>query len=144
MDAADGVQGMDGHGAKGMLMNESNLLRLRRRGWLGLIAGCAASFATRAWGAQAPAAVQNPPRPKGTEATTPEDEDPKLTPPTKATLAANDKDIKKSVEKLYQLASELKEEVEKTDSTQVLSLAMVKKAAEIEKLAREIKSRATG
>ena len=135
---------MAGHGARGMFMKESDSLRLRRRGWLGLIGGCAALFATRAWGAQAPPAAQNPPRPKGSEPSSPEDEDPKLTPPTKATLAANDKDIKKSVEKLYQLASELKEEVEKTDSRQVLSLAMVKKAAEIEKLAREIKSRATG
>ena len=67
-----------------------------------------------------------------------------MQPPTKAILEANDKDIKKSVERLYQLAGELKTEVEKTDSVQILSLAMVKKAEEIEKLAREIKSRAKG
>jgi hypothetical protein len=64
--------------------------------------------------------------------------------PTKALLEANEKDIKKNIEKLYQLATDLKEEVEKTDSAQVLSLAMVKKAEEIEKLAHEIKSRAKG
>jgi hypothetical protein len=64
--------------------------------------------------------------------------------PTKALLEANEKDIKKNIEKLYQLASDLKAEVEKTDSSQVLSLAMVKKAEEIEKLAREIKTRAKG
>ena len=43
-----------------------------------------------------------------------------------------------------QLATELKEEVDKTDSAKVLSLAMLKKAEEIEKLAKDIKSRAKG
>ena len=65
-------------------------------------------------------------------------------PSTKVILEANDKDIKKSVEKLFQLATELKNEVEKTDSVTILSLAMVRKAEEIERLAKEIKSRAKG
>jgi hypothetical protein len=64
--------------------------------------------------------------------------------PTKALLEANEKDIKKNIEKLYQLASDLKAEVEKTDSSQILSLALVKKAEEIEKLAHDIKTRAKG
>lgn len=64
--------------------------------------------------------------------------------PTKVLLEANEKDIKKNIEKLYQLATDLKTEVEKTDSSQVLSLAMVKKAEEIEKLAHVIKTRAKG
>jgi hypothetical protein len=63
---------------------------------------------------------------------------------TKAILEANEKDIKKNIEKLYQLASDLKAEVEKTDSSQILSLALVKKAEEIERLARDIKTRAKG
>ncbi len=62
----------------------------------------------------------------------------------KAALEENEKNIKAKVEKLFQLAGELKEEVEKTDSAQVLSLAMVKKAEEIEKLAKDIKTRAKG
>jgi hypothetical protein len=77
--------------------------------------------------------------------TEPESSDP--TPgksPTKAILDANEKDIKKNIEKLYQLASDLKAEVEKTDSSRVLSLALLKKAEEIEKLAHDIKSRAKG
>ena len=53
-------------------------------------------------------------------------------PPTKGILEANEKDIKKRVEKLLQLATELKAEVDKTDSSQVLSMAMVRKAEEIE------------
>lgn len=65
-------------------------------------------------------------------------------PPAKSILKENEKDIKKDIEKLYQLASDLKAEVEKTDSSLVLSIAMLRKAEEIEKLAREIKTRAKG
>jgi hypothetical protein len=72
------------------------------------------------------------------------DESAPAAPPTKAVLKENEKDIKKDIEKLYQLASELKAEVEKTDSSQVLSLPMIRKAEEIEKLARGIKNRAKG
>lgn len=61
---------------------------------------------------------------------------------TKAFLEANEKDIKKAVEKLFELASDLKAEVEKTDSSKVLSLALIKKAEEIERLAKDIKVRA--
>jgi hypothetical protein len=62
----------------------------------------------------------------------------------KAALEENEKNIKKKVEKLFQLATELKDEVDKTDSAKVLSLAMLKKAEEIEKLAKDIKARAKG
>lgn len=62
----------------------------------------------------------------------------------KTLLEERQKNIKKDVEKLYDLASQLKSEVEKTDSTTVLSLAMLKKAEEIEKLARQIKDRTKG
>jgi hypothetical protein len=64
--------------------------------------------------------------------------------PTKVMLEENQKDIKKNVERLFDLASQLKDQVEKTDATAVLSLAMVKKAEEIERLARQIKERAKG
>jgi len=46
--------------------------------------------------------------------------------------------------KAYDLASQLKTKSKKTDSTTVLSLAMVKKAEEIEKLAKQIKDHAKG
>ena len=62
----------------------------------------------------------------------------------KAVLEQHQKDIKKDIEKLYNLATQLKTEVEKTDATTVLSIGMVKKAEEIEKLARQIKDRAKG
>jgi hypothetical protein len=89
---------------------------------------------------------QNPPsRPNGNDPGSKEEDGPRLPlPSSKVILEANDKNIKKSVEKLFQLATELKNEVEKTDSVTVLSLAMVRKAEEIERLAKEIKSRAKG
>jgi hypothetical protein len=62
----------------------------------------------------------------------------------KAVLEQHQKDIKKDIEKLYELATQLKDEVEKTDATSVLSLGMVKKAEEIEKLAKQIKDHAKG
>jgi hypothetical protein len=62
----------------------------------------------------------------------------------KAVLEQHQKDIKRDIEKLYDLATQLKTEVEKTDATSVLSIGMVKKAEEIEKLARQIKDRAKG
>ena len=67
-----------------------------------------------------------------------------MPPADKRILEENEKDIKKKVEKLYELATELKTEVEKTDSSKVLSLNLVRKAEEIEKLARDIKNRSKG
>ncbi len=62
----------------------------------------------------------------------------------KKLLESNNKDMKKKVQQLYELASQLKEEVEKTDSSKVLSLDLVRKAEEIEKLAHDIKNRTKG
>lgn len=56
----------------------------------------------------------------------------------------NNRDTRKKVERLYQLAAELKAEVDKTDATRVLSLNLVKKVEEIEKLAHDIKKRSKG
>jgi len=68
-------------------------------------------------------------------------ESPNIPPPEKRLLDENEKEIKKKVEKLYELATELKAEVDKTDSSKVLSVNLLKKAEEIEKLAKEIKNR---
>lgn len=62
----------------------------------------------------------------------------------KAVLEQNQKDIKKNIERLFQLASELKDEVEKTDATTTLSVAMLRKTEEIEKLSHQIREKAKG
>jgi hypothetical protein len=104
-----------------------------------LTAGLATRFAGE------PARGQNPSLPqdkKTTPDTTPEN--PLAPPAEKRMLEENEKDIKKKVEKLYELATELKAEVDKTDSSKVLSLNLVRKAEEIEKLAHDIKNRSKG
>lgn len=74
----------------------------------------------------------------------PANEGPPMPDAEKKALEENDKSMKKKVERLYQLASELKDQVDKTDSSKVLSLDLIKKAEEIEKLAHDIKNRSKG
>ena len=64
--------------------------------------------------------------------------------PEKRMPEDNNKDARKNVERLYQLAAELKAEVDKTDSTKVLALDFLKKVEEIEKLAHEVRKRSKG
>jgi len=59
-------------------------------------------------------------------------------------LKLNQKELKRDVQRLVELAQALQKEVEKTDSAAVLSLPLVRKAEEIEKLARHIRSLARG
>jgi len=113
-----------------------------RRTFLGamLFAAAAASFAGSLAVSQAPI----PPAPKPPPRQEPAEEPPGLPSAEKQMLEDNDKDIHKKVERLYQLATELKAEVDKTDSAKVLSLNLVRKAEEIEKLAHDIKIRSKG
>jgi hypothetical protein len=64
--------------------------------------------------------------------------------PKAAMLLQNEKEFRVGVEQLSVLVNELKEEVEKTATTDVLSVRMYKKAQEIEKLAKQIKNKAKG
>jgi hypothetical protein len=65
---------------------------------------------------------------------------PKLADP-KEQLKEDQKTIRRDVDHLLQLVRDFKEETDKTQETEVLSLSLVKKAEEIEKLARQIKER---
>lgn len=56
----------------------------------------------------------------------------------------DEKEIRKDVDKLYELATELKNQVEKNNSQLVLSLAFIKNAQEAEKLAKKIKNLSKG
>jgi len=67
---------------------------------------------------------------------------PKLDP--RPLLKLNQKDIKRDVQRLFELAEELKKEVDKTNSAEVLSVSLVRKTEEIEKLAKHIRSLARG
>ena len=95
--------------------------------------------------AQFPPTPPPPPRPAETPNPAEIHSNPQGTAATKrAMLRQNEKEFREGVEQLYQLTSELREEVQKTATTDVLSLRMVKKTEEIEKLAKFLKSRAKG
>jgi hypothetical protein len=63
---------------------------------------------------------------------------PKIDP--KLILRENQKEIRRQTLRLYELADQLRKEVEKTDTTAVFSLELYRTAEEIEKLARRIKN----
>jgi hypothetical protein len=65
-------------------------------------------------------------------------------PDPKAIARANQITIRTDIAKLYEMVSDLKEEIEKTDATATLSISVVKKAQQIEKLAKQIKELAKG
>jgi hypothetical protein len=91
----------------------------------------------------AQAKLHKPPKPTAEGEISPQD-GPTLPNPEKKVLEDNDKDLKKKVDRLYELVTNLKEQMDKTDSSKVLNLDLMKKAEEIEKLARDIKNRSKG
>jgi hypothetical protein len=72
------------------------------------------------------------------------DSHPDKQPDRKAIDNQNQAEVRAGVQKLYVLISELKEQVEKSDVNTVLSVAVVKKSHEIEKLAKHVKELAKG
>ena len=116
-----------------------------RRSFLAELAMASVWF-TAAKSEQAPQSgpTPRPPQERTTPAEAAPTDSPNMPSPEKRMLEENAKEIKKKVEKLYQLATELKTEVDKTDSSKVLSLTMLKKTEEIEKLARDIRNRSKG
>jgi hypothetical protein len=73
---------------------------------------------------------------KGPQATTSVDQ--------KTIDRAKQQELRSDVSRLYEMVSELKEQVENTNTTSTLSLSVVKKAQQIEKLAKQIKEVAKG
>jgi hypothetical protein len=84
----------------------------------------------------ASAETQNPAEKDGT---TPDPQSAK-----RAALKQNEREFRAGVDRLYRLASELKQEVDKTGTTEVFSVRMYKRMEEIEKVAKLLKGRAKG
>jgi hypothetical protein len=94
-------------------------------------------------------AVQNPPTPppKPQPGYTPNPAEihsnPAETAAAKRTrLLESEKEFREGVERLCQLSTSLRDELQKTPTTEVFSLHIVKKTEEIEKLAKRLKSQA--
>ncbi len=112
-----------------------------RRGFLGLIVPAGLALAVCAGAQQHP--MQQPLPPSANPR--PGDVDPNLPPmDTKKILKANQQKIEDDVTKLYVLATELRDQVKNTDSASFLSITLVLKAEEVEKLAHQIRSLAKG
>jgi hypothetical protein len=70
---------------------------------------------------------------------------PDITPPDQKKMDRQAQaDVRADVEKLYQLVTELRDQVQKSDTTSTLSLSVINKAKQIEKLAKQVKERAKG
>jgi len=83
------------------------------------------------------------PRPPGVPGAGPNPfpgDEPPRAPDPKEQLKENQKNLRRDVDRLLELAQELKTESDKTEQTSVLSLSLIHKAEEVEKLARQIKS----
>lgn len=59
----------------------------------------------------------------------------------KTQLKEEQKELRHDVDRLLQMVKDLKEQSDKTPETDILSLALVKKAEDIEKLAHQIRDR---
>jgi uncharacterized coiled-coil protein SlyX len=64
---------------------------------------------------------------------------PAFRPPSKAELQKNQREITKDVDELFALAQQLKRQAEKNDASEELSVALIEKTEEIEKLAKKIR-----
>jgi hypothetical protein len=62
----------------------------------------------------------------------------------KIALQQNEKEFRAGVDRLYELAGELKKDIDGAPTTQVFSVRMYKRTEEIEKVAKLLKSKAKG
>jgi hypothetical protein len=124
----------------------------QKRAFLASLSSVVACAVAGMTGARAVAQSGGPPQSDGMTIPRQQQQSPPLFPSSnvdahldpKAILQQNDSQIHEDVAKLYFLARELKVEVDKTDSETVLSLAMVQRCEQIEKLARQVKNLAKG
>jgi hypothetical protein len=118
----------------------------RREFVLAMAIGTGVMLAEEGWPlAQYPPTPPPPPRPAETPNPAEIHSNPQsIAAAKRAMLQQNEKEFREGVERLYQLTSELHEEVQKTPTTEVLSVRMVKKTEQIEKLAKMLKNRAKG
>ncbi len=123
-----------------------------RRRFLAAVAIAGGALATgQVMLAQAPIPGDGPPRGMPTPPVAAEPKDQGDTSPVsnapatkRAQMLQQEKEFREGIERLYALSGELRDEVQKTPTLQVLSVRMYKKTEEIEKLAKQLKTKAKG
>jgi hypothetical protein len=118
-----------------------------RRQVLKTLASAAAAIATGSilLSAQMRPLPQPRPSPNAPDPNVPSGLDgPQPTKETKVIPPVNVKEIREEVDKMYELTSELKKQLETTDVSAMLSISVVDKAKQIEKLAKRVKDQAKG
>lgn len=117
-----------------------------RRRWLAMLAGVVGGLAAKPFllGQRTPQPIPSPNAPN-------QNFPPGLNGPDNRPDTGNrsadpqiQREIRADVHKLFELAYDLKDQVDKTDSTATLSLSVVKTAQQIEKLAKQIKNLCKG
>lgn len=89
---------------------------------------------------QAPSAPKARPYPNGRDPNIPPENDEHRVLDPKVIELQNQKELRADVAKLYELIADLKEQLEKTDPSATLSVAVIKKTQQVERLAKQIKS----
>jgi len=120
-----------------------------RRRVFTILAGAAGVIATEsllcfAWPAQHPQPIPSPHAPNQNFPPGLDGPDLKNTPDNKSIDPKTGEEIRTDIQKLYELASELREQAGKSDLNVTLPLSVVKKAQQIEKLAKKIKDLSKG
>jgi hypothetical protein len=117
-------------------------MKTGRRFFLSGIAATLAGAGTQLAGGQRHGPPPHLPQlPDASGSTGPDDTTLPRQPDPKAQLKEDQKRLRRDVDRLLQMAKDLKDESDKTPETDVLSLSLVKKAEDIEKLARQIRDR---
>jgi hypothetical protein len=120
-------------------------MREFRRAFVMGVAAAASALATMPTMLYAQRPIIPPPPPEPAEKSNPADvhSNPAAEAASKRTLLRrNEKEFREGVEHLYELTSALRNELQKTVTTDVFSLHIVKQTQEIEKLAKFLKSKA--
>jgi hypothetical protein len=120
-------------------------MRESRRAFVMGVAAAASALATMPSMLCAQRPIIPPPPPEPAEKGNPADvhSNPAADAAAKRTLLRkNEKEFREGVERLYQLTSALRDELQKTATTDVFSLHIVKQTEEIAKLAKLLKSKA--
>jgi hypothetical protein len=120
-------------------------MRESRRAFVMKVATAASTLATMPTMLCAQRPIIPPPPPEPAEKGNPADvhSNPAASAAAKrALLLKNEKEFREGVERLYQFTSALRDELQKTATTDVFSLHIVKQTEEIAKLAKLLKSKA--